>query len=65
MRHELHTEIDIDATTDEVWRVLSDLAAYGDWSPFTPWAAGTLALGERLAVRLEPPDGERSAFGPP
>jgi hypothetical protein len=38
---ELRAEIDIDATPDRVWEVLTDFPAYPEWNPFiTSIAAG-------------------------
>ena len=39
---ELRTEIEIAATPDRVWEVLSDLTAYPDWNPFIKEASGKL-----------------------
>ncbi|MGH8937733.1 MAG: SRPBCC family protein, partial [Actinomycetes bacterium] len=57
MRHALRTEIDIPATPEELWRILTDLAGYADWNPFITSAAGAVAPGERLSLRMEPPGG--------
>ena len=34
MRHEIRTEIDIEAPPDRVWAELADLDAYAGWNPF-------------------------------
>lgn len=57
MRHELHTEIDVDAPSEIVWDILSDLERYTEWNPFIVSAVGEPAVGERLTNRLQPPDG--------
>ncbi len=64
MRHELHTEITIDAPADVVWEVLTDLERYADWNPFIVAASGTVAVGERLVNRLQPPGGKAMTFKP-
>ncbi|MFD1275931.1 SRPBCC family protein [Streptomyces kaempferi] len=43
--------IDIDATPEAVWDVLTDFAAYGEWSTFTS-AEGTAHVGSRLTMRM-------------
>ncbi|MET7685412.1 SRPBCC domain-containing protein [Streptomyces sp. NPDC005423] len=43
--------IDIDATPEEVWNVLTDFAAYGEWSTFSA-AEGTAQVGNRLTMRM-------------
>jgi hypothetical protein len=64
MRHELRTEIDIDAPVDEVWAHLVDLSAYGDWNPFITSATGSAEVGRRLTLRMEPPGGRAMTFRP-
>jgi hypothetical protein len=54
MTFELRTFVDIDATPERVWQVLTDLPAYAQWNPFITQAEGTFAVGERLSLRLPP-----------
>lgn len=60
----LHTEIDIDAAPAVVWDVLTDLEHYADWNPFVVRAEGSVAVGARLVVRLQPPGGRATTFRP-
>jgi hypothetical protein len=53
---ELHSEIEIAASPERVWDILADFAAYPRWNPFIRHISGKLEVGERLEVRLEPPD---------
>lgn len=64
MRHALHTDVTIDARPQVVWDVLTDLDRYPEWNPFIIEAAGTLAVGERLTNRLQPPGGKAMTFRP-
>ena len=64
MHHELHTEIDIDATPEVVWQVLTDLDRYAEWNPFITSSAGIARVGERLVNRMEPPGGRPITFKP-
>jgi hypothetical protein len=57
----LHTAIDIDATPERVWEVLTDFAAYPQWNPFME-ITGTPRVGERLKVRLQPSGGRGMTF---
>jgi hypothetical protein len=43
--------IDIDATPEAVWEVLTDFEAYGQWSNFSA-AEGTARVGTRLTMRM-------------
>ena len=47
----LQTSIDIQATTDEVWEVLADFPAYGQWSNFNA-IEGAAEQGTRIRVRM-------------
>ncbi|MGY1734133.1 SRPBCC family protein [Geodermatophilus sp. SYSU D01045] len=54
MAAELRTSVDIDATPERVWRVLTDLPAYAEWNPFVTAADGDVVAGGRLSVRVPP-----------
>lgn len=64
MRHEIRTEIDIDAPPDEVWSHLTDLAAYAGWNPFITKAVGTVEVGRRLSLRMQPAGGRAFTIRP-
>jgi hypothetical protein len=55
---------DIAAPAECVWEALTDVARWSDWSHWLAWDSGTPALGERLQLRLTPPDGGGYAFAP-
>lgn len=55
----ISTTLDIDATPQAVWDVLTDFAAYGEWNPFMDRAEGTPAVGAKLLVHLAPNGGSR------
>ena len=61
---ELHSQIDIDASAERVWGILTDFASYPQWNPFIRGISGELEVGERLEVRLEPPDGRGITLRP-
>jgi uncharacterized protein YndB with AHSA1/START domain len=54
MTAELRTFVDIDATPERVWQVLTDLPAYAEWNPFITEADGAFVVGERLSVHVPP-----------
>ena len=61
---QLHTEVLIEASPEQVWAVLTDFAHYGDWNPFLVSVAGVPQQGERLNVRLAPPGGRQITLKP-
>jgi hypothetical protein len=64
MRHDIRTEIDIEAPPEEVWPHLIGLAAYADWNPFITTADGVAEEGRKLSLRMEPPGGRAMTFKP-
>lgn len=52
-RVEIRTIIEIDASPEVVWRVLTDTAAYPDWNGFIIEWTGALELGARQSVLLQ------------
>src|SRR4051794_41661221 len=64
MRHDIRTEIDIEAPPEEVCPPLVDLTAYADWNPFITSATGSAEEGRRLSLRMEPPGGRAATVHP-
>ena len=54
MGKQLTSQIDIDASAEQVWRVLTDLGSYAQWNPFITHAQGTAEPGTRLSLRMQP-----------
>ena len=61
---ELRREIEIDAPPAVVWDVLTEFDAYEEWNPFIRSISGNAQPGEKLTVRIEPPDGRGMTFKP-
>lgn len=61
---QLDTDIVINAPADQVWRVVMDFAAYGEWNPFVRAIEGAPAEGERLKVTLEQKDSKPMVVKP-
>lgn len=52
--YSLRTDIEIDASPEKVWSVLTDLPSYPQWNPFIRSAVGTLEKGSFIAVVVQP-----------
>jgi hypothetical protein len=61
---ELRTQIEVEATPERVWEILTDFAAYPEWNPFVQRIEGEAAPGSKLEVRIEPPGGRAMTFKP-
>lgn len=64
MRHQLHTEIEIEAPPAIVWDILTDLSSYSEWNPFIVESSGAVELGAKLVNRMQPPGGKAATFKP-
>ncbi|MEU6860454.1 SRPBCC domain-containing protein [Glycomyces sp. NPDC046736] len=60
----IETTAHLDARPNEVWAVLSDFPAYGEWNPFITEISGLLAEDERLDVAFTQSNGKVSRFRP-
>ncbi|WP_152042997.1 SRPBCC domain-containing protein [Salinigranum salinum] len=60
---ELTTHVEIDASPDRVWDVLTDFDRYHEWNPFLA-VAGRATEGARLHVALSPPGAPTTRFRP-
>lgn len=58
------TEIQISAPPEDVWEILTDFEAYGEWNPFITSLQGHVITGNRLTVSISPPHGKAMVFKP-
>jgi hypothetical protein len=58
------THLTLGAPVQDVWATLTDLPGYRTWNPFFTAATGTLLVGERLDLRVEPPGGHVARLRP-
>ena len=63
-RFVVETRAVIAAPPAAVWRVLTDLARWSEWSGLVRYEGGRVAVGERLVLRLAPSSGAGYAFRP-
>ena len=61
---ELRTEIEIQATAERVWQLLTDFPSFPQWNPFIRKASGNIRVGERLEVKLQPSGASAMTFRP-
>ena len=54
MAAEMRWFVDIEATPQRVWQVLTDVSAYPQWNPFITSTEGTSGAGGRVSVSLPP-----------
>ena len=64
MRKELYTVIEINASPEKVWRILTDFAEYPNWNPFIRKIEGNLAVGEKLEAFIQPSGAKGMTFKP-
>ena len=53
MNISVRTELEIDATPERVWEVVTDLASYPDWNPVMRWMKGEARPDGTLRFRIE------------
>jgi len=58
---EIHDAIEIDASPEAAWAVLTDTPAYGEWNPFITRLTGELRVGAKLSALVLPPGDRRPA----
>src|SRR4029453_14008663 len=55
MSKQLRAEVEVEASPERVWEVLTDFAAYRQWNPFIVHGAGQAVPGRPLELRLRLP----------
>lgn len=61
---ELRSEIEIQASAELVWQLLTDFASFPRWNPFIRQARGNVLVGERLEVIIQPSGASGMTFRP-
>jgi hypothetical protein len=64
MPKQLQAEVEVQASPERVWEVLTDFAAYHQWNPFIVQAAGQAVPGSRLELRMRLPGRRPTTFRP-
>jgi len=61
---ELRSEIEIEASAERVWQLLTDFADFPHWNPFIRRASGNVKLGQQLEVNIQPSGANGMTFRP-
>jgi len=60
----IESEIEINASAECVWDILTAFNQYPDWNPFIRSIKGSASPGAELNVQIQPPQGQKMAFNP-
>ena len=60
----VETSVEIQASAERVWQVLTDFPSHPQWNPFIRRISGPVKEGARLEVTLGPPGGRAMTFRP-
>jgi hypothetical protein len=61
---ELNTEIEIKASPETVWSLLTEPSRFPEWNPFIHRLQGELKVGQKLVVFLQPSGSRGMEFKP-
>lgn len=61
---EVRTEVEIGASPEKVWGILTDFAKYEEWNPFIVKAAGKAEPGSAIEIHVKTPAGKKRKYGP-
>jgi len=61
---EIHTEIEINASLERVWKIVTDFERYGQWNPFINRVIGQAKEGSRIEIHIKTPGGKNRKYGP-
>ncbi len=61
---ELYSEIEIQASAERVWQLLTDFVSFPQWNPFIRRASGEIKPGGRLEVTIQPSGAQGMTFKP-
>ncbi|MEX1190512.1 MAG: SRPBCC domain-containing protein [Brumimicrobium sp.] len=64
MAKEIKTEVLINATPDKVWSTLTNFGSYHSWNPFIKSIEGEIKVGNKVIVKIEPPESKGMTFRP-
>ncbi len=60
----IHSHIEINSSSEDVWRILLDFKSYPEWNPFIKSIHGEPKTGTRLKVSIHAPEMKPQDFSP-
>jgi hypothetical protein len=64
MAKEISTQITINTSPEKIWSLLSYTESYPNWNPFIKSIKGTLAVGNKIEVKIQAPQSKAMNFSP-
>jgi hypothetical protein len=61
---DIFSEIEINASPDKIWSILTDFDVFSEWNPFIKSIEGNIEVGEKFKVFLQLPDTKGMKFQP-
>ncbi|HET7149609.1 MAG TPA: SRPBCC domain-containing protein [Candidatus Nitrosopolaris sp.] len=61
---EIKTEIEINASAERVWQVLTDFDHFPDWNPFIREIIGSIKEGSKLEIHISTSNGKNRTYRP-
>jgi len=61
---ELNSEIEINASPETVWKLLTETSRFPEWNPFIRRLSGELQVGQKLVVFMQPSGASGMEFKP-
>ena len=61
---EIHTEIDIKASPEKAWQILTDFGNFPQWNPFIRQINGDPKIGTKLEIHLQTSSGKSRVYRP-
>lgn len=64
MKKDIRTEIEINASAEKVWQILTDFENFPTWNPFVVKVLGEPKIDEILEIEVQLPESRKMKFTP-
>lgn len=61
---EIKSEIIINANPGTIWKIMSEFEKYSEWNPFIVSVVGKVSIGNKIRIKITPPDASSMVFKP-